>query len=115
MDDESDISLVDAHSKSDRRYDNSGLVVHPSALDLLSTIDWQVGVVEVTRHPVIALESLCKLLAILARYAVDEPTLTLEARIEQGCHIIVDVLKRLLVTDFELQVRPIEAALEIKH
>ena len=115
MDDESDISLVDAHPKSNRRYDNSGLVFHPSALYLLSTTSRQVGVIKVTRYLVIAFESLSKPLAILARYAVDEPALALEASIEQSCHIIVDVLKRLLVTDFELQVRPVEAALEIKH
>ena len=115
VDDESDISLVDAHSKSDRSYDDSGLVLHPPALDLLSTTDRQVGVVEVTRHLVITFESLSKPLAILARYAVDEPTLTLEARVEQGRHIVVYVVKRLLVSDFEEQVRPVEAALEIKH
>ena len=51
MDNKSYITLVDAHSEGDGRDDDLNFVVHPVALNLLTTIVGKLCVVKITLDP----------------------------------------------------------------
>jgi hypothetical protein len=112
MNDKADILFVDTHSESDGGNDHMNLVPHPLLLHLLSPVDVQLCMIEITLDGVVSVQNLSELLAVLPADAVDDPRLPFESRPQHLHQIIVHILKGLLVSNLIYQVRSVEAALE---
>ena len=112
MDDEPDVSLVDAHAERDGGDDDLYLVAHPLVLDLLPLLIGYLRVVVVALDQVVDFEYLRQFLALLPRQTVYDARLVVEPVLQLEHQVLVHVLELLLVPDLVHQVGPVETGLE---
>ena len=115
MDHESDISLINSHTKGNGGDDDLSKVGHPVPLDLTTPGIRHICVVMLASDPVVLLQVFGEYLTIFPGQAVDNSALILKASLQLLDEILIDVLDILLVSDFKVQIGSIEATLEIEH
>ena len=114
MNDEPHVSLIDSHTKGNRRYDDVDLIPHPLELYVFPCGIRHPSMVEITAHLVLAKLG-AQDLTLVPRQAVDNAALVQEFLFNEHNDVFGKLFHLRFVSDTVDQIGSVKTALEVDH